>query len=211
MQHEVSLVCARMRRIALAAGLLALLLPAPAAAQDGLDATIRRTPHGIPHIEAKDYAGLGYGYGYALAEDNLCTIADQYVTVRGERSRFFGPDATYTWRGNSSVNTTSRPTSSSSGSSTRASSRGSSTKAPPNGPRPEVQASVVRGYVAGYNRYLRDTGVDEPARPRLPRPGVGAPDRGDRRLPALLPARAARLDGRRDRRRRERAAADAGH
>ena len=95
-----------MRRIALAAGLLTLLvLPAPAAAQDGLGATIRRTPHGVPHIEAKDYAGLGYGYGYALAEDNLCTIAEQYVTVRGERSRYFGPDATYTWRANSSVNT----------------------------------------------------------------------------------------------------------
>ena len=157
MQHEVSLVCARMRRIALAVGLLALL-PAPAAAQDGLDATIRRTPHGIPHIEAKDYAGLGYGYGYALAEDNLCTIAEQYVTVRGERSRFLGPDATYAWRANSSVNTNlasdfvfqriidTRVV------------EGLVAKAPPNGPRPEVR-ELVRGYAAGYNRYLRDMGV----------------------------------------------------
>ncbi len=55
-----------MRRIALALGLLALLAPAPASAQDGLDATIRRTPHGVPHIEAKDYAGLGYGYRVTL-------------------------------------------------------------------------------------------------------------------------------------------------
>ena len=33
-----------------------------------------------------------YGYGYALAQDNLCEIAETYVTVNGERSRFFGPD-----------------------------------------------------------------------------------------------------------------------
>ena len=109
MQHEVTLVSDAMQRIATAVSaiVLALLAAAPAVAQTpgGLDATIRRTAHGIPHIEAKDYAGLGYGYGYAFAQDNLCTIAEQYVTVRGERSRYFGPDATYTWRANSSVNT----------------------------------------------------------------------------------------------------------
>jgi acyl-homoserine-lactone acylase len=52
-----------------------------------LHATIRTTSHGIPHIVSDSYAGLGYGYGYALAQDNLCVIADQYVTVRGERTR----------------------------------------------------------------------------------------------------------------------------
>ena len=30
--------------------------------------------------------------------------------------------------------------------------------ASPNGPRPEVR-ELVRGYAAGYNRYLRETGV----------------------------------------------------
>jgi acyl-homoserine-lactone acylase len=147
-----------MRRIALAVGLLALLAPASAAAQDGLDATIRRTPHGVPHVEAKDYAGLGYGYGYALAQDNLCTIAEQYVTVRAERSRFFGPDATYEWRANGSSNRNlesdfvfkriidTRVV------------EGLIAQAPPDGPRPEVR-EAVRGYTAGYNRYLRETGV----------------------------------------------------
>ena len=56
-------------------------------------ATIERTTYGIPHITAEDYAGLGYGHGYAIAEDNLCTLADAYVTFRGERSRYFGPTA----------------------------------------------------------------------------------------------------------------------
>ena len=30
---------------------------------DGLHATIRTTSHGIPHILASNFAGLGYGYG----------------------------------------------------------------------------------------------------------------------------------------------------
>src|SRR5690606_9541025 len=56
------------------------------------NATIERTTQGIPHISADDYRGLGYGHGYAIAEDNLCVLADAYVTCRGERSRYFGPD-----------------------------------------------------------------------------------------------------------------------
>ncbi|WP_020650948.1 penicillin acylase family protein [Solimonas variicoloris] len=59
------------------------------------DATITRTSMGIPHIRAKDFAGLGYGYGYAFAEDNLCVLLDDLVTIRGERSRYFGPDGSY--------------------------------------------------------------------------------------------------------------------
>src|SRR2546428_2220849 len=57
----------------------------------GLRATIFRTAHGIPHIIADDFPGLGYGYGYALAQDNICVLADTYVTADGERSRYFGP------------------------------------------------------------------------------------------------------------------------
>src|SRR5438552_1311015 len=53
-------------------------------------AEIRRTEYGIPHILARGYAGLGYGYGYAFAQDNLCTMADRVVTLRGERSAYFG-------------------------------------------------------------------------------------------------------------------------
>ncbi|MEY1663116.1 penicillin acylase family protein [Isoalcanivorax beigongshangi] len=52
-------------------------------------ATLERTEQGIPHITAKDYRGLGFGHGYAIAEDNLCVLADGYVTFRGERSQYF--------------------------------------------------------------------------------------------------------------------------
>jgi acyl-homoserine-lactone acylase len=36
-------------------------------------AEIRRTEYGIPHILASDYGSLGYGYGYAFAQDNLAS------------------------------------------------------------------------------------------------------------------------------------------
>jgi len=58
----------------------------------GVDASaqIRRTSYGVPHIVAKDERGLGYGIGYAYAQDNLCLLANEVLTVSGERSRYFG-------------------------------------------------------------------------------------------------------------------------
>ncbi|MBH1934433.1 penicillin acylase family protein [Streptomyces sp. AV19] len=96
----------RHRLRAATVGALALLtgagaLPAASAAAaegarasgHGLSATIRYTEYGIPHIVAKDYANLGFGDGWAQAADQVCTLADGFVTLRGERSRHFGPDA----------------------------------------------------------------------------------------------------------------------
>jgi len=57
-------------------------------------AEIRRTSYGIPHIISKTEKGLGYGIGYAYAQDNFCVLADEIVTINGERSRWFGPDGT---------------------------------------------------------------------------------------------------------------------
>jgi acyl-homoserine-lactone acylase len=75
----------------------ALLTPVTASAAtvagSGMSATIRYTEYGIPHITAPDYAGLGYGTGYAAAKDNICLIAQGVVTLHGERSKYFGPDA----------------------------------------------------------------------------------------------------------------------
>lgn len=92
-----------LRRIALAGfALLATTLalpPSAAAATDtgpsggGLSAVIRYTENGIPHILARDYAHLGFGTGWAQAADQVCVLADGFVTVAGERSRWFGPTA----------------------------------------------------------------------------------------------------------------------
>jgi acyl-homoserine-lactone acylase len=67
------------------------------------DATVRRTALGIPHIKANDFGSLGYGLGYAQAEDNLCVLMDDIVTDRGERARYFGADGTYSIPANGAV------------------------------------------------------------------------------------------------------------
>ena len=56
-------------------------------------AEVARTSFGIAHIKASDFRGLGYGLAYAYAQDNVCMFADTLLTVRGERSRYFGPTA----------------------------------------------------------------------------------------------------------------------
>ncbi|MGW0885951.1 penicillin acylase family protein [Streptomyces sp. NPDC002671] len=58
-----------------------------------LSAVIRYTEYGIPHILAKNYVSLGFGTGWAQAADQVCALADGFVTLRGERSKYFGPDA----------------------------------------------------------------------------------------------------------------------
>ena len=55
------------------------------------EADIRYTTHGVPHIRAANWGGLGYGQGWACARDYLPVIADQIVKVRSERSKYFGP------------------------------------------------------------------------------------------------------------------------
>jgi acyl-homoserine-lactone acylase len=58
-----------------------------------ISAELIRTTHGVPHVRADDFRGLGYGLAYAYAQDNVCMFADSLLTARGERSQFFGPDA----------------------------------------------------------------------------------------------------------------------
>ncbi|MGQ4389591.1 penicillin acylase family protein [Streptomyces sp. SAS_270] len=127
-------------------------------ADGGHTARISRTEYGVPHIVARDFDGLGYGYGYAFAQDNVCELADQVVTMRGERSRFFGPDGES--EGSNLASDTYY------GGQLRAGTvqRLLDQKAPL-GPTAELRR-MVEGYAAGYNRYLRDTGVDKLPDPR---------------------------------------------
>jgi len=70
------------------------------------DAQVTRTALGIPHIKANrrdDFGSVGYGLGYAFAEDNLCVFLDDVVTIRGERAQFFGRAGTYTIPANGST------------------------------------------------------------------------------------------------------------
>lgn len=64
--------------------------PPPATPQSRYQADITTTRYGVPHVKADDFASLGYGVALAYARQNFCLLADQVVTVNGERSMHFG-------------------------------------------------------------------------------------------------------------------------
>lgn len=115
--------------------------------------TIRTTEGGVPRIVADSWRGLGYGYGFALANENICSMADIYTTVRGERSKYFGPTGTWQLTGNGIEFTNLE----SDFSHKRIIEEGTIGKVlkmkPPNGPLPQVK-QVIDGYVKGYNAWL---------------------------------------------------------
>ncbi len=116
-------------------------------------ARIAWTADGIPHITADGFGSLGYGYGFALASNDLCTMANSYVTVEGQRSRYFGRsgaapsggsnlDSDIYWQ--SVIDT-------------HVIGRALKIKAGPGAVGPQLRR-LIRGYVAGYNRYLASVG-----------------------------------------------------
>lgn len=140
------IISRQLPRLCLAGWLLGLSVSAQALTQTvETGADIRRTSFGVPHIRAENERGLGYGIGYAYAQDNLCLLANEVVTVNGERSRYFGAqqftleqrengvsDVFFSWL---------------------------------NSPQavfgfwqaqPPAVRQLIEGYVAGYNRYLRE-------------------------------------------------------
>ena len=78
------------RLISMAVAALLTACASPPGAPDARTATIQRTANGVPHISAPDPQTRAYAMAYAYAQDNVCMTADQLVTVRGERSRYFG-------------------------------------------------------------------------------------------------------------------------
>lgn len=118
----------------------------------GFRAEIRRTAHGIPHIEATNEKGLGYGVGYAYAQDNFCLLAEHFTTVRGERARFFGEGA------QPGADAGSLPSNVSSDFFYRLHNEDGRLRDAWRAYSPAVQ-DLFKGFAAGYNRYLRETGA----------------------------------------------------
>ena len=139
------------------AAALTTAVPARGQTTPAYSAEIRRTAHGIPHILASDYGSLGFGFGYAFAQDDICPMAEDYVTVDAQRSLFFGPDRSYLQEANGVL--TDNLDSDlffqaviDSGLIDRLVNQA--------GPfaLPAGLRQGVSGYVAGYNKYLADVG-----------------------------------------------------
>ncbi|WP_353940510.1 penicillin acylase family protein [Streptomyces sp. HUAS MG91] len=163
----------RQRRLAAVGTALLTVLTAaaslPSAAADrperphggGLSATIRYTEYGIPHIEAKDYTNLGFGTGWAQAADQVCTLADGFVTLRGERSRWFGADAAPDGSLSSAAGNLSSDLYFKGVRQSRTVEKLLATPAPA-GPSKDVK-DTMRGWAAGYNAWLQQNRVTDPA------------------------------------------------
>lgn len=138
-----------------AAGLLAACATPTGTSLAPREARIVRTDHGIPHVSAPDLESLAYGVAYAHAQDNVCQTADFLVSVRGQRSQYFGPTAS------SILGVRNLPNSVIDGfiaahmddAKLQSLWAASST----------ANQAMARGYVAGYNRYLREHAARLPA------------------------------------------------
>jgi acyl-homoserine-lactone acylase len=154
---------ASMRYAVLACPVAAVLAAASACTALAADGAveIRRTAHGVAHIQAADYESLGYGVAYAHAEDNVCQTADFLVTVRGERSKFFGAGASgllgLRTMPNEQIDLF-----------IKAHMDDTAITAAHDRMSADMRA-LARGYVAGYNRFLADNAAT------LPVPCKGAP------------------------------------
>jgi acyl-homoserine-lactone acylase len=103
-------------------------------------AQVLRTSYGIPHIQAPNWGSLGYGYGYAFAEDNICVLAREVLAANGTQSRYFGGGTLNSDRVYKMVNSPARVSAAW-------------------GVLDTETRDLLMGYAAGYNRYLRDKGV----------------------------------------------------
>jgi acyl-homoserine-lactone acylase len=118
-------------------------------------ATIQRTTHGVPHITAPDMETLAYGVAYAHAQDNVCQTAQQLLTVRGQRSRYLGgTDTALLGRRVIPNEQIDLFVAAHMDDAALARAWGQASA--------DVQA-MVRGYVAGYNRFLSDQAGKLPA------------------------------------------------
>jgi len=144
-----------LKRLLLLAGGLTLLtacsdssdtfLASPPEAGPTLSAEIRRTEYGIPHVTANDWASLGYGFGYAYAQDNYCITMREVVFAVGRSAELLGED-----KGSVESDFLFRFI---------------------NGDKEEFRQNFVEslpefaqelglGYTKGMNRYLADTGLE---------------------------------------------------
>lgn len=107
-------------------------------------ATIVRTTYGVPHITTDNYGDLGFGVGYAYAQDNVCLLMREIVASNGQTARYFGaeegdPSADYVYTFYNSQEMIEEGFF-----------QGLS----------DSSLEALSGYAAGFNQFLEDTGAD---------------------------------------------------
>lgn len=114
--------------------------PQPPPEQATFSAQLRFTEYGIPHVSAADWGSLGYGQGYAYASQNYCVLMREVVVANGQSQRFFGADGDLASDFVFALLGTDID---------------------------QILASLdadtialIEGYIAGFNRYLNDTGPE---------------------------------------------------
>ncbi len=142
--------------IATPAALMLAACATPPGSPEARTATIQRTAYGVPHISAPDFETLAYGVAYAHAQDNVCQTAQQLLTVRGERSRYLGPGA-LVLLGRRPMPNAQVDLFIAGHMDDAALERAWKSEASPD------SLAMVRGYVAGYNRFLADHSGKLPA------------------------------------------------
>jgi len=109
------------------------------------EALVSRTGNNVPHITADTMGSLGFGYGYAIAEDHLCSIADVVIQGRSEAAGFFGRGDNDKWLNQDLVYRAMNLYDRAAADLANA---------------PDDLRDMIQGYAAGYNRYLADIGAD---------------------------------------------------
>ncbi|MEP5765208.1 MAG: penicillin acylase family protein [Halieaceae bacterium] len=117
--------------------------PPPGEVGPTFSADIVWTEYGIPHVTATDWAGLGYGYGYAYATQNYCVVMEEFVRSAGESARYLGADGDLNLDFVMKLYNTDEVI-----------------QRIYFDAQPQRILDLGEGYVAGLNRYLNETGVD---------------------------------------------------
>jgi acyl-homoserine-lactone acylase len=86
-------IAKRVWALAVVVAVAAISLPACALASYRVSLT--RTTGGIANVSGANLADVGFGIGYAQAQDGICLLAETFLTVDGERSAFLGPEGTF--------------------------------------------------------------------------------------------------------------------
>ncbi len=141
-------------------GIVALLalvgcVSAPPPASEARIASIQRTTHGVPHIQAPDFEAMAHGVAYAYAQDNICQAAQHLVTARGERAATFGAS------GSGLMGLRSLPNEQID--LFVAAQIDDARLAQAWADAGSDAHAMVRGYISGYNRYLNDHRSNLPA------------------------------------------------